>query len=128
MSDVPTGWCLSFAKGGARGVTGTNNLSVGLSNLYNTFCKLAYYWMHKTKVRNRMTLVQALSLASLLIEWEIESPAVQPLPEAWAEELRAARQVITQAINRPDPGRYFFSAKRGGRGRQPRQNLVIEME
>lgn len=75
-----------------------------------------------------MTLDQALTLCTLLIEYELENPIVQPPPEAWESELRAAKQTITQAIDRPDPGRYFFSAKRGGRGRQPRQNLVVKME
>lgn len=75
-----------------------------------------------------MTLDQALTICTLLIDWEIESHTVQPPPEAWVSELRAAKQTITQAIDRPDPGRYFFSPKRDGRGRQPRQNLVVEME
>lgn len=57
-----------------------------------------------------MPLTQALALASLLIDFELESPAVQPPPVAWAEELKAARQTINQAIARPDPGEFFISA------------------
>lgn len=69
-----------------------------------------------------MTLNQALSLASLLIEFEIETPAVQPPPEAWISELRAARETINEAIGRPDPGEFFISAQSRGdkiRGRKP---------
>lgn len=43
-----------------------------------------------------MTSTQALSLASLLIEFELESPAVSPMPEEWQSELRQARQALGQ--------------------------------
>lgn len=71
-----------------------------------------------------MTLTQALALASLLIDFELESPAVQPPPEAWESELRAAKATISQAITRPDPGEFFTSAPthhRAGR----RSNQII---
>lgn len=71
-----------------------------------------------------MTLSQALSLCVLLLDFEIETPQVQPPPEAWESELRAAKLTINQAINRPDPGEFFLSAparRRAGR----RSNQII---
>lgn len=71
-----------------------------------------------------MTLVQALSLASLLIEFELESPAVQPPPLAWEQELRAAKATINEAIARPKAGEFFISPPirhRAGR----RSNQII---
>jgi hypothetical protein len=53
---------------------------------------------------------QALTLAALLIDFELESPAIQPTPPAWADELQQAKKTITELINRPDPGRFFMSA------------------
>lgn len=64
-----------------------------------------------------MDLTQALRLASLLIEWEIEQPQVQPPPMAWEQELRAARQTINKAIER-NPGEFFHSAAVKTRGRK----------
>lgn len=65
-----------------------------------------------------MTLNQALTLANLLITWELESPAVQPPPPEWETELKAAKETINQAINRPPAGDYFLSSpnrQRSGR-------------
>lgn len=64
-----------------------------------------------------MTLSQALALATLLIEFEIEQPQVQPPPEAWEQELREAKRTINLAIGR-DPGEFFISPpirRRSGR-------------
>lgn len=69
-----------------------------------------------------MELTQALRLASLLVEWEIEQPQVQPPPMGWIEELRAAKQTINKAIER-NPGEFFHSAAVKTRGR-PSKNVI----
>lgn len=55
-----------------------------------------------------MSLSQALNVAALVLEWELENT----LPEAtdWQWEVKTAHQVITQAIARPDPGEFFIAA------------------
>lgn len=59
------------------------------------------------KPADSMDLRQALTIATLLCEWELEN--CQPEASEWAYELQQARQVITQVINRPDPGAFFIS-------------------
>lgn len=71
-----------------------------------------------------MSLTQALTLAGLLIDFELESPAVQPPPVAWASELKAARQAINEALNRPEAGEFFLSAP-GPRRPGRRSNQVL---
>ena len=41
---------------------------------------------------------QALTLAGLLIEWELENPQVEPPPEGWKTDLQAARKVLTELL------------------------------
>lgn len=50
-----------------------------------------------------MTPAQALILASLLIDFELEQPAVKPAPPEWEEELQAARAVLNGMIARAAP-------------------------
>lgn len=56
-----------------------------------------------------MELRQALRLASLLIDFELEQPQVQPPPMGWVAELRSAKQTISRAIERPTDA-FFISA------------------
>lgn len=74
----------------------------------------------------RIALTRLVELA----EYEISCPACPNPPEGFHSGLREATQVTRQFLAeiRPPAGRYFFSAKKGGRGRQPRQNLIVEME
>lgn len=57
-----------------------------------------------------MTLTQALALARLLIEFELETPAVTPPPPEWRYELNEAKKALDQAIARPPAGDFFLSA------------------
>lgn len=42
-------------------------------------------------MRYRPELHRAVSLAKLVIEFELESPQVQPIPTSWRNDLRAAK-------------------------------------
>lgn len=56
-----------------------------------------------------MTLQQALSIATLLIEFELESPQVQPPPVSWQQDLQAAKKAIQAAIERQPTGEFFIA-------------------
>jgi hypothetical protein len=43
-----------------------------------------------------MTNDQALTLALLLIEFELEAPQIQPAPPAWVRELTEARTALVR--------------------------------
>jgi hypothetical protein len=72
---------------------------------------------------NPMSLTQALTIASLLCEWELETCEADATDWQW--EVKTAHQVITQAINRPPAGEFFTSAPTRHRaGRKSNQVLV----
>lgn len=74
-----------------------------------------------TAKANPMSLTQALSIAALVLEFELET--TQADATDWQWEVKTAREVITQAINRPDPGDFFLSAP--ARRRAGRKSKVI---
>lgn len=62
-----------------------------------------------------MTIEQALTLATLVLEWECENC---PQDSVWQWEVKTARQVIAEAMRRPPAGDFFLSAptrRRAGR-------------
>lgn len=56
-----------------------------------------------------MSKKQALSLAILLLEFEIEQPAITPPPPDWEAELKAARAALQEMLGPVSPGRFFVS-------------------
>lgn len=54
-----------------------------------------------------MPLPQALSLAGLILEFEIESTPAEAAE--WRAELAAARRALEEARNRPPAGQFFLT-------------------
>lgn len=73
--------------------------------------------MSQQPQKEEMTPSRALALASLVIEFEIES--APPKAKVWREELSAAKAVISELIDRPSPGEFFFSARHRRRALSP---------
>lgn len=70
-----------------------------------------------------MSLTQALTLAALVLEFEAESSPADATDWQW--EVKTAREVITQAIARPEAGEFFTSPPTRCRaGRKSNQVIV----
>lgn len=64
---------------------------------------------------------RALIKAILLMEWELESPIVQPPPDGWKHELREDKEELRKMLPQQTIGDFFLSA--AGR-KDSRRNYV----
>lgn len=62
-------------------------------------------------MRDEMPLTRALSLCCLLVEFELESPAIQPAPPGWQHELKLVQRTLKAELarNRSPCGEFFTS-------------------